>query len=115
MKRWVHDHALGLVFIFLWLLFWAGQTWANIAEYASDQEAHHQAATLAGFLAFWGGRTLENLQSEMFQLASFVIFSAYLIYKGSAESKDGDEEIKASLQRIEGLLRAQQSRRGSRP
>jgi hypothetical protein len=97
MRQWVRDHALGLVFIVLWLLFWAGQTWTNWVEYGQEQEAHRQAVTLAGFLAFWGGRTLENLQSEMFQLASFVIFSAYLIYRGSAESKEGQNRIEAKV------------------
>src|SRR5215212_9558461 len=100
MRQWVRDHSLGLTFIALWLLFWAGQTWSNWAEYVSDQQAHHQATSAAGFLAFWGGRSLENLQSEMFQLASFVILSAYLIYRGSPESKDGDEQTQRSLQRI---------------
>lgn len=100
MRRWVRDHALGLTFICLWLLFWTGQTWANWAEYLSDQHAHHRATSAAGFLAFWGGRSLENLQSEMFQLASFVILSAYLLYRGSPESRDSDDRTEAKLDRL---------------
>ena|SRR5215211_1996941 len=100
MRRWVRDHALGLTFIALWLLFWAGQTIANWAEYVQEQHAHHQAVDTAGFVAFWGGRSLENLQSEMFQLASFVILSAYLIYKGSPESKEGDDRLEAKVDQL---------------
>lgn len=99
-RRWVYDHALGLTFTGLWLLFWVGQTWANWAEYAGDSHAHQQAVTAAGFLAFWGGRTLENLQSEMFQLASFVILSAYLLYRGSPESRDSDDRLEAKVDQL---------------
>lgn len=48
--------------------------------------------------------SLENWQSEFMQLFSFVVFAPVLIHKGSAESKDGEEEIKATLGRIEKRL-----------
>jgi hypothetical protein len=111
-RRWVHDHALGLLFTGLFLATWAGQAIIQWFEYTDDQQTHHAAATLGGYLLVFGRATLENWQSEFLQLASFVIFSAYLIYRGSPESRDGDDEIQASLQRIEGLLCAQQ--RGKR-
>src|SRR5215216_1566681 len=118
-RRWIHDHALGLLFIGLFLATWAGQAVIQWFEYADDQQTHHAAATFGGYLLVFGRATLENWQSELLQLASFVIFSAYLIYRGSPESKDSDEEIRAILQRIEGRLRAQdktdQQRRGGRP
>lgn len=43
----------------------------------------------------------ENWQSEFLQLFSFVVLAALYIHKGSAESKDGEENIEASLRRIE--------------
>ena len=45
--------------------------------------------------------TFENWQSEFLQLFSFVVLAALYIHKGSAESKDGEEKIEASLRRIE--------------
>ena len=43
-------------------------------------------------------------QSEFLQLFSFVVMAALVIHKGSAESKDGEEKIEASLRRIEEKL-----------
>jgi hypothetical protein len=48
--------------------------------------------------------TLENWQSEFLQLFAFVALSALYIHKGSAESKDSDENVEASLRRIEERL-----------
>jgi hypothetical protein len=48
--------------------------------------------------------TLENWQSEFLQLFCMVVFTAFLIHKGSAESKDSDEKTEASLRRIEEKL-----------
>jgi hypothetical protein len=45
-------------------------------------------------------------QSEFLQLFSFVALSALFIHKGSAESKDSDERMQKSLDRIEKRLNA---------
>ena len=42
---------------------------------------------------FWES-TLENWQSEFLQMFSFAVLSALFIHRGSAESKDSDEQIK---------------------
>jgi hypothetical protein len=44
------------------------------------------------------------LQSEFLQLFSFVVMAALFIHKGSAESTHGEENITASLRRIEEKL-----------
>jgi hypothetical protein len=44
---------------------------------------------------------MENWQSEFLQLFAFVSLAALYVHKGSAESKDGEEKIEASLRRIE--------------
>ncbi|HEY3483996.1 MAG TPA: DUF6766 family protein, partial [Ilumatobacteraceae bacterium] len=41
---------------------------------------------------------------EFLQLFSFVVLAALFIHKGSAESKDSEEKIEASLRRIEAHL-----------
>lgn len=48
--------------------------------------------------------TLENWQSEFLQLFSFVVLSALLIHRGSAESKDSADRMEAALKRIEEKL-----------
>ena len=57
---------------------------------------------------------MENWQSEFLQLLTFVVLTSFLVHKGSHESKDGDEEIRATLERIERKLEAAQQNSGSR-
>lgn len=56
------------------------------------------------FVADFSRATLENWQSEFLQLFSFTVMTALLIHKGSAESKDSDEEMQQALARIEAKL-----------
>ncbi len=53
------------------------------------------------FVAEFARRRMENWQSEFLQLFAFVVLAGLYIHKGSAESKDGDEKLEASLRRIE--------------
>ena len=48
--------------------------------------------------------TFENWQSEFLQLFTMVVLTAYLIHKGSHESKDTDERVDEVLARIERRL-----------
>lgn len=47
-----------------------------------------------------GSAAMENWQSE-FLLLTFVVLMAFFIHRGSHESRDSDDEMKAMLQRIE--------------
>jgi hypothetical protein len=49
-------------------------------------------------------RSFENWQSEFLQLLAFVVFTSFLIFKGSPESRDGQDEMVAALERIERRL-----------
>ena len=60
-----------------------------------------QRPKVGDFVADFAQSTLENWQSEFLQLFAFVVLAAMFIHKGSAESKDGEENIEASLRRIE--------------
>jgi hypothetical protein len=68
---------------------------------------------VSDYLVQFGQSTLENWQLEFLQLFSFVVFSAVLIHKRSAESKDSDEEMQATLNRIEKRLDALDPERAS--
>jgi hypothetical protein len=48
----------------------------------------------------FGRSTFENWQSEFLQLFSFVVLSALLIHRGSAESKDSDERLEEKIDDI---------------
>lgn len=95
------------------LIAWAGQTYAGWVAFSSEQAAHNQQAQWFGpdgYVYEWLAATLENWQSEWLQLLTFVILTAYLIHKGSHESKDTDEEMQATLERIENKLDALQKK-----
>ena len=107
MKRLWRDYNLGLVLFALFFASWVGQTWVGWREFAAEQQAHGQAAQVfgpEGYAWNWGRATLENWQSEFLQLLAFVVLTSFLIFKGSAESKDGDEEMKQTLARLERRL-----------
>jgi hypothetical protein len=98
--RWVRDRALGLTFVALFLVSWVGQAVVQWFEYRADQADHGAPATVGGWLLVFGRATLENWQSEFLQLSAFVILSAYLLYRGSPESRDSDDRVEAKLDRV---------------
>jgi hypothetical protein len=105
--RIFRDYALGWVLLVLFLVSWAGQTWAGWQEFAAEQQQHGQAAAAfgeGGYAWTWAQATLENWQSEFLQLLAFVTLTTFLIFRGSPESKDGDEEMRQTLARLERRL-----------
>jgi branched-subunit amino acid ABC-type transport system permease component len=97
---------LSIAFCGLFLVSWVAQAVAEWGTYRSEQVQHGDPATAQGFMLEFGQSTLENWQSEFLQLFSFVVFSAVLIHKGSAESKDSDDRMEETLRRIERRLDA---------
>lgn len=107
MKRLWKDYNLSIVLFTLFLVAWIGQTLVGWVDYAAQQQEHGQAATIfgaSGYLWSWSHATLENWQSEFLQLFCMVVFTAFLIHKGSAESKDSNDRMERALQRIERKL-----------
>jgi hypothetical protein len=107
MKKLWKNYNLSIVLAVLFLIAWALQTWMGWQNFASEQQAHGQTAQWFGpdgYIWSWGQSTFENWQSEFLQLLTFVTLTTVLIHKGSPESKDGDDEVKATLQRIEAKL-----------
>ena len=97
----IREFGLGVSLMILFFATWIAQ---GISEWQSytDQQAEHGEATSAGdFFSEFAQSTLENWQSEFLQLFAFVTLAALYIHKGSAESKDGEDNIQASLRRIE--------------
>ena len=83
---------------------WIGQAVSEWEAYRNQQFAHNERVEVTGYIVEFGQSTLENWQSEFLQLFSFVVFSAVLIHRGSAESRDGDDRMEEALQRIERKL-----------
>jgi hypothetical protein len=95
------EFALGLVLMVLFFTTWIAQFVAEWQVFTDDQRAHGDEPAVGDFTAVFAQSTLENWQSEFLQLFTFVVLAALLIHKGSAESKDGEEKLEASLRRIE--------------
>ena len=106
MKTW-KNFGLSIAFCILFFLSWAAQGAAQWQEYTDDQREHNEPVEVGDFAARFSKATLENWQSEFLQLFSFVVLSALLIHRGSAESKDSDDRMEESLKRIEEKLGTQ--------
>jgi hypothetical protein len=111
-KLW-KNFGLSIAFCGFFLLTWIAQAFAEWGVYAEEARTHGEAVVVSDYLVQFGQSTLENWQSEFLQLFSFVVFSAVLIHKGSAESKDSDEEMQAALKRIEKRLDELEPKRAS--
>lgn len=98
------EFGLGLSLMVLFLGTWIAHGIAEWQRYTDQQRQEGQETELGDFTAEFAQSTLENWQSEFLQLFSFVVLAALYVHKGSAESKDTEEKIEASLRRIEERL-----------
>jgi hypothetical protein len=101
------NYGLSITLFTLFGLSFIGHTAAGWMQYSADQESHGQTPTVfgdSGYVWYWGEWTLQNWQSEFLELGVIVVLSSFLIHKGSAESKDSDDEIKELLTSIERKL-----------
>ena len=95
------EFGLGLTFLILFFTTWVAHLISSWQVFTDQANVDGVSPEIGDFVAEFGQGTLENWQSEFLQLFSFVVMAALFIHKGSAESKDGEEEIEASLRRIE--------------
>jgi hypothetical protein len=98
------EFSLGLILMILFFVSWAAQGVAQWQTFTDEQREHGETVEVGDFVSEFGQATLENWQSEFLQLFSFVVLAGLYIHKGSAESKDSDEKMEASLRRIEEKL-----------
>jgi hypothetical protein len=108
MRRWWKDNSLSLVLFGLFLLSFAGQALAGWRHYNQEQQDHHQpTVALTGYLVSGDflEATFENWESEFLQMAAFLLLSAFLIQRGSAESKSPEEQDKEARQEQRAMKR----------
>jgi hypothetical protein len=109
------NYNLSIVLLGLFLASWIGQAIFQWFEMANEAQAHGQASTLAEFLPAFLSATFENWQSEFLQLFTMVVLTAFLIHRGSHESKDQDEKVDQTLARIERRLERIEQAQGGAP
>jgi hypothetical protein len=98
MHRVLRDNGLSIVLVGLFLAFWAGQSIVGHREHSADQREHGQAplpyVNYIRSAHFWEATT-ENWESEFLQMFAYVMLTAMLFQRGSAESKDPDKKDEA--------------------
>jgi hypothetical protein len=115
MARVLRDYSLSIVLAALFFISWVLQATTGWVDFAAQQQSHGESAELfgeSGYIWEFFAATFENWQSEFLQLFTMVVLTAFLIHKGSTESKDGDEEMKMMLNRIEERIVGLESKQG---
>jgi hypothetical protein len=97
MRKIFHENGLSIVFCGFFLLILVGQAAAGHYAYNEEQLEHGQPTL--DFLGYIGSShfleaTMENWESEFLQMFAFIVLTAFLFQKGSAESKNPDEAEK---------------------
>ena len=98
-----HRRGLGYAIALLFVLAWLVHLFTGWQEFLAEQMAHGEVATVwgeDGYVWTWLARSFENIMSEFLQLAAFVVLTSFLIFEGSAESKDSDERLEAKVDAI---------------
>jgi hypothetical protein len=94
MRRLFRENGLSIVLVSAFLAFWIGQSVAGHREYNDEERQHGRPETAyrayLGSAHFWEATT-ENWESEFFQIFFYVVLTAFLFQKGSAESKKLDQ------------------------
>ena len=93
MRRALRDNALSLTMFGLFLVFLVAQSLAGYRSNNNENEEHGQPPeSYAEYIASGAfvEATFENWESEFLQMGAYVLLTAFLIQKGSPESKDPD-------------------------
>lgn len=99
-RRIWRSFGLSIAFCALFLLSWIAQGVTEWSEYQAEQRTHGEESSVSGYIVTFGQSTLENWQSEFLQLFAFVVLSAVLIHRGSAESKDSTDRMEGKIDAI---------------
>jgi hypothetical protein len=95
MRDKLRNNGLSIVMFLLFAVALIGQTLAGYRTYNEEQQEHHQPQVgMAEYLTtgHFTEALFENWESEFLQMAMYVILTAFLFQKGSAESNDPDDQ-----------------------
>lgn len=95
MSKFLRNNALSLAMFVLFLGSFGGQIFSGQRVFNDDRADHHeQEVGLIEYLKspHFVEATFENWESEFLQMGMFVLLTAWLVQKGSSESKDPNEK-----------------------
>lgn len=107
------NYNLSIVLFAIFLVCWVLQTISGWNEFVANEVQHGTTPELFGSEGYvwpWLQSTMENWTSEYLQLFSFVTLTAYLIHRGSPESKDGNERLERKIDEIKRQVESLRSR-----
>jgi hypothetical protein len=95
MRRILRDNGLSITMFSLFVVFVAAQSIMGLLDYNSTEKEHGQPPV--GYVQYLGSgdfveAVFENWESEFLQMGLYVILTAILFQKGSAESKDPEAQ-----------------------
>ena len=95
MRRLLHDNELSITMIGLFFVFVAAQSITGFLDYNSTEKEHGQPPV--GYIQYLGSgdfveAVFENWESEFLQMGLYVLLTAVLFQRGSAESKDPEAQ-----------------------
>jgi hypothetical protein len=89
-KRFLRDNSLALASFLLFAVFLFGQSVTGHREHNADQAEHREAEVSYGEYLRSGAffeATFENWESEFLQMGGYVLLTAWLLQRGSPESR----------------------------
>jgi Domain of unknown function (DUF6766) len=95
MRRFLHNNGLSITMFGLFFVFVIAQSVMGLFDYNSTQKEHGRPPV--GYVAYLTSgdfieAVFENWESEFLQMGSYVVLTAILYQKGSAESKDPEAQ-----------------------
>lgn len=94
MKTFFRDNGLTIALVTLFLFSVTGMIWSGYASY--NEELHQHGSAAVGLLTYMASSKFlsalfENWESEFLQMSAYVMLTAMLFQRGSAESRDPDD------------------------
>ena len=98
MKQFIRDNGLTIALVAMFLASVLGMIGAGQAAYNHELQQH--GAREVGLIAYMASgdflsALFENWESEFLQMSAYVMLTAILFQRGSAESRDPDDPIRA--------------------
>jgi len=93
-RTFLRDNGLTITLVVMFLITAIGMIWSGQATY--NEELRHHGAPAVGLLEYLASgdflsALFENWESEFLQMSAYVMLTAMLFQRGSAESRDPDD------------------------
>jgi hypothetical protein len=104
MRRILKDNGLTVVLVLLFVITLVGHSIAGQLQHNEEQRDHGGAEV--GYVAYLTSghfmeSVFENWESEFFQMGLYVFLTAFLVQRGSAESRKPEDEMEGEPEEVD--------------